>query len=176
MSVCVTVRCPSVRSSVRLSVPSINSGSDVQLVCGSSGAGGRYRSTAAGAAYQAIHRYLSPALAAASVMLTAAQTATRSVQPRNVGNNRLHLVLYISLMAIWPNNSSSSSTVNIELATAHYRAQNGHAWSVLVGTATSNNHTTMMMMMMMIAAAAAAAVYYYNQQSAVACSCQYSDM
>jgi len=102
------------------------------------------------------------------------QTATRSVQPRNVGNNRLHLVLYISLMAIWPNNSSSSSTVNIELTTAHYRAQNGHAWSVLVGTATSNNHTTMMMMM--IAAAAAAAVYYYNQQSAVPCSCQYSDM
>jgi len=26
-------------------------------------------------------------------------------------------------MAIWPNNSSSSSTDNIELATAHYRAQ-----------------------------------------------------
>ena len=40
MRVYVTVRCPS----VRLSVSSIDSSSDVQLVCCSSGAGDRYRS------------------------------------------------------------------------------------------------------------------------------------
>jgi len=55
----VTAGCPSDRLSVCLSVPSIDSRSDVQLVCCSSGAGGRYRSIAAGAAYlSAIDGYL----------------------------------------------------------------------------------------------------------------------
>ena len=44
----ITVRCPSVRPSVS----AVDSGSDVQLICCSSGAGGRYWSIAAGAAYR----------------------------------------------------------------------------------------------------------------------------
>ena len=57
MSICVTVWCPSVHLSVCMSVPSIKNSSDVQLVCCSPGAVGRYRSMVAGARAAASSRW-----------------------------------------------------------------------------------------------------------------------
>ena len=76
LCVCVTVytSCPSVCLSVCLSVPSIESSSDVKLVCCSPGADSKYRSIAGGAGDRVcIHWQLAAAgaTAACSVMLRA---------------------------------------------------------------------------------------------------------